>query len=154
MDICRNNGNFDHSHDENQADHAQETKDIVVATLVLPQAPEDEQQLDEDDRERHQTRQEYCINTSEVPRLLRDLPSDAVGFGRMFPWLTTMVPDPAANVYKRDLNQKPKRDECDEGTEWQSGTGCLGPDKEIENENRCEEQAREEKCRLQRFSIL
>ena len=57
LDVCRYNRDFDHGHDVDNADDGQESKDIVVSALVLPQAAEDEEQLNEYDCERHQSSQ-------------------------------------------------------------------------------------------------
>ena len=54
LDVCCYNRDFDDGHDVDDADDGQESKDIVVSALVLPQASEDEQQLNEDDCKRHQ----------------------------------------------------------------------------------------------------
>ena len=57
LDICRYNRDFDDGHDIDNADNGQESKDIVVSALILPQASEDEEQLNEDNCEWHQSSQ-------------------------------------------------------------------------------------------------
>ena len=57
LDVCRHNRDFDDGHNIDNADDGQESKDIVVSALVLPQASEYEEQLNEYDCEGHQSGQ-------------------------------------------------------------------------------------------------
>lgn len=49
LDVDADDGSLHHGQDENGGDNGEETKDVVVAALVLPQAAEEKEELDEDD---------------------------------------------------------------------------------------------------------
>jgi hypothetical protein len=67
LDVGCNDGNFCNRDDENYADNAKETKDVVIATLVLPHALENEKEFDEDYREGNQACEEGGMGTLCVP---------------------------------------------------------------------------------------
>lgn len=134
LQVGSDNRHLDDRDNQHQAHNAQEPENIVVAAFVLPQTPEHKQELDEDDRKGYQTRQEHRVNALRVPRLIRDLPWDAVSLGRMLPGLTAMIADPAPGIHERYLDQKPQRNQSDQGSERYGSARCLRPHEEVEDE--------------------
>ena len=53
LNVCRDDGDLADGDHQDGADNAQEPKYIVVPTLVLPQALENEHQFDEEHRKGH-----------------------------------------------------------------------------------------------------
>ena len=53
LHIRGNNGYFHNGDNQHHTHDGEKAKDVVVVTLVLPQAAEDEKKLDEDDCEWH-----------------------------------------------------------------------------------------------------
>ena len=50
-----------------------------------------------------------------------------------------MVPVPASNVDKRQLNEEPEEEKADQSAEGKGSARCLGPDEEVEDEDGGEE---------------
>lgn len=84
LDICGYNGHFDDSDNTHKANYAQETKNVVIAALVLPQTPENEKKLDEDDRKWDETCKKDAINSFAVPQWLGNLTRGVVRLRRVF----------------------------------------------------------------------
>lgn len=105
LGIGRNNRDFNDSDNVDNADDGQETKDVVVSALILPQTAEDEEQLNKDDGERHEACQQENVDTLRIPRLLRDLARYTAGFGWMFIRLAVIETVPATNINKWKLNE-------------------------------------------------
>ena len=137
LDIGCNNGDLYDSDNIDNADDGQETEDIVVTTLVLPQAAENEEQFDEYDSERDQTSQKDAVTPPSIPRLLWYLSRYAARFRWMFIGLAVVKTIPAADVHKRDLYEEPKEEEADEGAEGKGRTRSLSPYEEVQNEDCC-----------------
>lgn len=145
--IRRHDRDLDDGNDADEGDDGEETEDVVVPAFILPDAAEDEEQLDEDDGEGDQAREQDAVDASGVPWLLWYLASDAVCLGWVFVRVAAVVTVPATAVDEGKLDEKPEGDETDQCAEWECGAGSLRPDKEVEDEDCREEKAgKEEGC--------
>ena len=109
LDVGRDDGDLADGDYQDDADDAQEAEDVVVATLVLPEALEDEHELDEQDRKGDQAGEQCPVSAAGVPRLDRDLARTRVGLGRVVPRLGSKVAVPASRVDEGHLDQQPER---------------------------------------------
>ena len=148
MHVYRNNSDLHHGKYKHSTDDAQKAKDVVIATLVLPQASEHEEQLDEYDGKRNKASEQGNMGAFRVPDLIRNLPRNSIGLGRMLPRLATVITHPASNVHEGNLDEEPEGHETDECAKGHGGAGGLGPDKEIQDEHDREEEAGEQEGRL------
>ena len=148
LQVGSNNRHLNDRDNQHQAHNAEEAENIVIATFVLPQTPEHKQELDEDDRKGYQTRQEHRVDALRVPRLIGDLPWDAVGLRRMLPCLTAMTANPATGIHERYLNQKPQRNQSDQSSERYGSARCLRPHEEVEDEYGGKQKPRKQEGRL------
>lgn len=105
LNIGRYNSDFDDGHDADKADYTQKTKNVVIATLIQPQAPENKEQFDEDYKKRYQPCEENTINTLVVPQLFWNLARHAVRFRRMLVCGAVVETIPTPNIDKRQLNE-------------------------------------------------
>ena len=142
--VRRHNRHLDDGDDADEGDDAEEAEDVVVPALVLPDAAEDEEELDEDDGEGDQAREQDARDAPGVPRLLGHLAGDAVRLGGVFVRAAPVVAEPAAAVDERELDEEPEGDEADEGAKGECGARGLRPDEEVEDEDCGEEEAGEE----------
>ena len=108
LNIGRNDGHFGNGDYKDDADNTEESEHIIISTLILPQALEDEQQFDEQDGEGNQSRNQDTMIVLEIPRLWRYLPWDRVGLCWVLPCIGSEIPIPASSIDQRQLNQKPE----------------------------------------------
>lgn len=146
--IGRNDCHFDNSDDKHCRDRAQESEDIVIAALILPQISEDKEQFDEEDGKWDQSCEQGTCRAAQVPRLEWNLPRNGVGLQRMIPWIGPHVSKPAAKVHEGNLDEQPKREQSDQGTEWNCRARCLCPDEQVQDQDEAEAQAREKQGSL------
>lgn len=104
--VCGDDGDFDDCDDTHETDDAEETKNIVIATFVLPQTSEDKKKFDKYYRERDEACNQDAVNTSGIPRLLGDLPRNWAGLCGMLIRLALVEAIQTSGVDKRKLNQK------------------------------------------------
>ena len=101
LHICCNDGHLADRDGQDGADDAEKAKDVVVAALVLPDAFEYKEQLDEEYCEWDQSSKERCLPASCIPRRWRDLSWSSVGLGRMFPGFGPGIAIPTTRIYQR-----------------------------------------------------
>lgn len=154
LDICCYDGYFCNGNHEDHANDAQEAKNIIVAALVLPETLEDEEKFDEDNGEGNQASQKGSVGALGIPRLCWDLTGDHICLGRVIPWLCANEAIPAARIYERHLDEKPKSCQADKCGERNRCAGGLGPDEKIKYEYRTKKEAREEKGGLLLVSLV
>jgi hypothetical protein len=53
-----------------------------------------------------------------------------------------------ASVDEGELNSEPEEGKKEEGGEWDGSARCLSPDKEVEDEDKAEEKARDQESSL------
>ena len=70
LDVRRDDGDLDDSEDVDRRDDAEEAEDVVEARFVLPDAAEEEEELDEYDGEGDEARKKDGVDAAAgVPRL-------------------------------------------------------------------------------------
>lgn len=67
----------------------------------------------------------------------------------MLPGFRPHIAHPATDVNEGYLNEQPESKKANESAEWDCRTGCLSPNKEVQDQNKAEGQTREEKSRLE-----
>lgn len=143
LHVRRHDRHLDDRDNQDDAHDAEEPENIVITALILPQALENEKQLDEDDRKRDDAGEQNRLEALRVPRLHRNLTRDDGGLDRVIPRANDNETVPAANIDQRKLNKKPKRDERDKGSKRNRKAGSLCPDEEVKNEDGDEKKARD-----------
>ena len=101
-------------------DYAQESVDVVIPALILPQAAEDEEKLDENYCKGNQARTKNGIIAFHIPCRLGNLSWNATRLGWMIPWPATVEAKPAASVDEGYLDEQPKCGKTDKGAERKS----------------------------------
>ena len=94
---CHNSG-FNNRYHQDDCRNPHKPKDIVVHGLILPQALEDEHQLDEDDRKGNKADKKNTLRGLTMPRLGGNLAWNRIGLDRVHPGATHGVSTTPSNI--------------------------------------------------------
>jgi hypothetical protein len=104
LNVRGNDRDLADGNNQDCADYAQESEHIVVTTLVLPKALENEHELNEEHGKWNQAGKQCSICAMRVPRLCRDLSSNCIGLGRVTPRFCSSIAIPTSSIDERHLN--------------------------------------------------